>query len=52
MKTIEEQLEGVNQLIEENKRLQKKYPNRAKELEIGLQSLMELRKEMQSAILS
>ena len=33
-------------LIEQNKYLQNKYPDHANDLEIGLQSLEELRKEM------
>lgn len=39
-------LKKVECLIEENKYLQKKYPDHANGLEIGLQSLEELRKEM------
>lgn len=47
---IEQDLKEVNELIEENKRLQEKYPEKKFELEVGLMSLMELRKEMEQAL--
>ena len=49
-KSIEEQLKEVEYLIKENKYLQKKYPDHTNGLEIGLQSLEELRKEMLDAL--
>lgn len=45
-KSIEEHLKEVEYLIEQNKYLQKKYPDHANSLKIGLQSLEELQKEM------
>lgn len=50
MKSVEEHLKEVRELIRENKRLQEKYPNRKKELQLGLESLIELEKEMMEAL--
>ena len=51
-KTIAKELKEVQELIQENQKLQEKYPNHKKGLEIGLQSLMELEKEMTQALIS
>lgn len=51
-KTIANELKEVQELIRENQRLQEKYPHNKKGLEIGLQSLRELEKEMTQALIS
>ena len=51
-KTIANHLKEVQELIQENQRLQEKYPHNKKGLEIGLQSLRELEKEMTQALIS
>lgn len=51
-KTIADELKEVQKLIQENQRLQDKYPHNKKGLEIGLQSLRELEKEMTQALIS
>lgn len=51
-KTIAKQLKEVQELIQETQRLQEKYPHNKKGLEIGLQSLMEIEKEMTQAVIS
>lgn len=50
IKSIQEELDDVLFLIKENKRLQEKYPERKRELELGLQSLYDLRDEMSDAL--
>lgn len=50
-KTIANELKEVQELIRENQRLQEKYPHNKKGLEIGLQSLRELEKEMTQALI-
>lgn len=50
-KTIAKELKEVQELIQENQRLQEKYPHNKKGLEIGLQSLMEIEKEMTQAVI-
>ena len=49
-KTVEQHLKEVEKLIVKNKKLQKKYPNHTKDLQVGLESLEELRKEMLDAL--
>ena len=49
---LEQDLKEVNELIEENKRLQLKYPKYRFGLEVGLMSLLELRKEMEQAVVN
>ena len=44
--TIKHELEEVRGLILENEYLQSKYPNKKRELELGLKSLKQLEKEM------
>ena len=51
-KTIANHLKEVQELIQENQKLQEKYPHNKKGLEIGLQSLRELEKEMTQALIS
>ena len=51
-KTIANELKEVQELIRENQRLQEKYHHNKKGLEIGLQSLRELEKEMTQALIS
>ena len=51
-KTIANHLKEVQKLIQENQRLQEKYPHNKKGLEIGLHSLRELEKEMTQALIS
>ena len=51
-KTIANELKEVQELIQETQRLQEKYPHNKKGLEIGLQSLRELEKEMTQALIS
>ena len=51
-KTIANELKEVQKLIQETQRLQEKYPHNKKGLEIGLQSLRELEKEMTQALIS
>ena len=51
-KTIAKELKEVQELIRETQRLQEKYPHNKKGLEIGLQSLRELEKEMTQALIS
>ena len=51
-KTIAKELKEVQELIQETQRLQEKYPHNKKGLEIGLQSLRELEKEMTQALIS
>ena len=51
-KTIANELKEVQELIQETQRLQEKYPHNKKGLEIGLQSLRELEKEMAQALIS
>lgn len=50
-KTIAKELKEVQELIQENQRLQEKYPHHKKGLEISLQSLMEIEKEMTQAVI-
>lgn len=47
---LRKEIQEIDELIEENKRLQEKYPNYARGLQLGLESLKELRKEMQEAL--
>ena len=49
-KSIKQELEEVQSLILENQYLQEKYPERKLELELGLESLKELEKEMFEAL--
>lgn len=49
-KSIKQELEEVQSLILENQYLQEKYPERKLELELGLQSLRELEREMFGAL--
>lgn len=47
---LNQEISEVSRLIEDNKRLQEKYPERKRELELGLQSLYDLRNEMSDAL--
>lgn len=49
-KDLRKIIQETDELIEENERLQEKYPNYAMGLQLGLESLKELRKEMQEAL--
>ena len=49
-KSVKQHLKEVEELIEQNKELQKRYPDHAKGLQIGLKSLEELKKEMLDAL--
>ena len=50
MENLEDMLTDITELIIENKELQKKYPNYKKGLEISLESLEEIQKEVVEAI--
>lgn len=49
-KTVKDHLKEVEELIKQNKELQKRYPDHAEGLQVGLESLEELRKEMLDAL--